>query len=159
MRPRIYFIVASCVFGSWGAFSRGYLPAIGPTPLRFQTPPPAVVIAALPALQIPPLAATNDHAAAESPPAPADVVLVAPLTPNQETNLTVTNSVLLPPNEPVGLSVDSPTNRVSVQSLVEFFRRDQGGTNHTGTSVYLPLNFVPPNPGPPPSSSATYSSP
>jgi hypothetical protein len=79
-------------------------------------------------------------------------------TPHGLTNTTtdVPQSLI---SEPLPSILDTSTNELSMQSLVKFFKSGQGGTNQSDTGVFFPLNFVPPRPVSPPSSTATYSSP
>lgn len=143
---------------------QGYLPTVGPAPVRFETPaPPAPVTVALPPLifiEPRPLTDTNETVASASPAAatepgaaptetatspPAETtVLVSPLGPLE--SIGVTTNPLAPP-------VD--TEVIAPQMLLKFFMRP-AGTNSAGVSIFAPVGFVPPQPLAPPSSSATF---
>jgi hypothetical protein len=122
----------------------GYLPEIGPAPLRFRAP--KLVAAA--AVVLPPLR-MNDLVATNSPvpevTAPPPLAASEPLGPFLPANSVSTNPV--PPIEVLPIV---PTQTIAPQMLLEFFR--DPGTNGAGVvpgGVFLP---------PTPSSSATYRS-
>ena len=48
---------------------------------------------------------------------------------------------------------------VTPQMLLHFFHQRIGDTNSPGTGVVVPLMFIPPQPGPRPSSKALYTTP
>ena len=135
----------------------GYLPLVGPPPLRFEAPPPR---AAEPFI-LSPLAFVE--------PRPA-VPLVEPLTSITPTPSLDTNITAPPPpspnlTTPLPGAEPTPANAiVAAPSFIEplgpqlFMKYFTGrhGTNSTGISIYSPVGFVPPTPIAPPSSSATF---
>ena len=152
-----------CLLAGVAATHRAYLPAVGPAPLRFLAHKLPANVYVLPPLEIPGLAATNEAAQATSP-AAVKTTSIAPLvTQEGQTSHGSTNTTTDVPqsliSEPLPSISDTSTNELSMQSLVNFFKRGQGGTNQIDTGVFFPLNFVPPRPVSPPSSTATYSSP
>src|SRR5207253_1661120 len=114
----------------------------------------------LPPLEIPAMSATNEAVQATSP-AAAKTKSIEPLAPPQaqtlpgSTNTTteITQSLI---SEPLLSIPDSPTNALSMQALVKFFKHGQSGTNQIDTGVFFPPNFVPPRPAASSSSTATY---
>jgi len=144
----------------------GYLPTVGPAPVRFETPaPPAPVTVAFPPLvfiEPRPLTDTNETVAPASPaesvpnlpgaaptevtpPPPAEVtIFVSPLGPLEPTGV-ATNSLAAP----------AETEVIAPQMLLKYFMRP-AGTNSAGVSIFAPVGFVPPQPLAPPSSSATF---
>ena len=136
----------------------GYLPLVGPPPLRFEPPPPPV--AAAPII-LPPLAFVE--------PWPA-VPLVEPLTsitptPSLDTNITAPPPLSPNLTTPLPGAEPTPANAiVAAPSFIEplgpqlFMKYFTGGhgTNSTGISIYSPVGFIPPTPIAPPFSSATF---
>jgi hypothetical protein len=136
-----------------------YLPALGPAPLRFQSPPAFVAtVSMLPPLRSaeaevlePEPAVTNEAAAAEPP-------VVQPAAPAVSAERKNTLAEAVPPVEsaPPPPPVEIPaTPIVTPQMLIEYFRPSATGTN-AGTSVIIPGAFLPPQSAPPSSSAATY---
>ena len=130
----------------------GYLPAVGPVPLRFRpTPPPAEALVQMPlpppdppspAPDIPsPLSAAANTATNKTPPAasPSSVPVIA----------TATNGPAQPDANPSG---SEP--RISPQMLLRYFSRS---TNGAAGGMMAPVDFAPPAAATPPSSTATYS--
>ena len=162
MRFRNCLIRGLCLLAGVAATHRAYLPAVGPAPLRFLAQKPPAKVYVLPPLEIPALA-TNEAVQATSP-AAAKTTSIEPLvtqqrqTPHGSTN-TTTNVPQTLISEPLPSIPDASTNELSMESLVKFFKRGQGGTNQADTGVFSPLDFVPPRPVAPPSSTATYTSP
>jgi hypothetical protein len=163
------------VFG-WAAAAAafpGYLPTVGPIPLRFATPAaplnPALLKPLTPPAPEPMAASDRSHPSETGAAQEAPVVLQPGLT----NGLPMVNSEPPPPTEPpppptVSVSPLSvlPTldtanaPPVTPQMLVPFFvSRFSNATNTAGVSVVLPVGFAPPSPSPPLSSSATYQSP
>lgn len=143
----------------------GYLPTVGPAPLRFEIPaPPVVAPAALPPLVfIEPRrpADADETVASASPATPAPGVPAA--TPTAPATSPAESSVLvspLGPLEPFAAATNSPavtsdSEVVAPQMLLKYFVRP-AGTNSAGVSIFAPVGFVPPQPLTPPSSSATF---
>ena len=147
-----------------GTYGSGYLTKVGPTVLRFQPPPRAVV-------PLPPLP-TEEPPVVESTPAPnpfqftptltlmTDIVLSV-LADRGLINTPATNS-LLPDQAEVFSAVSYAAPRandwsaVSPQMFVEFFRPTPGFTNGGGASVSVPVEFMPATPAQMPASRATY---
>jgi len=129
----------------------GYLPAVGPVPLRFRpAAPPAAALVQMPlpppdvtpsAPDIPtPLSAAAVTGAKQTPPA---------ATPSSvPVNLTATNG----PAGPDAASSGS-VPPISPQMLLHYFNRS---TNGTAAGIMAPVDFAPPGAAKPPSSTATY---
>ena len=126
----------------------GYLPTIGPAPLRFRAElPPAVNVVKMPlpppapAPAAPPPSSTTPTAAADIPtnaaPAAAPVLLTA-------TNPPVTPEAVPASSEP----------RISPEMLLKYFTPSP---NRPASGVIAPLDFAPPATAKPASSTATYS--
>ena len=149
-----------------GASTVGYLPKIGPAPLRYQrAAPPAPAPA--PVVEVPVVV---------PPPQPAPVVAPAlPPPPPAQAGLSVPDLIrslvmspfwaglcdgLIAPGAPAAqpnFPVETPAPVVTAEMLVEFFRPGEApGTTNTAVA---PLNFTPPAGCTVPSSSATYRSP
>ena len=133
---------------------QGYLPVLGPPALRFEPPPlppPAVLI------PLPPLSVTEPR---PTPPA------VDPLPPATDSANAAVDPVFIdafavpPVAGPVRAPALIVTSAVQPETLVPqmFMKYFVGGagTNATGVSIFSPVNFVPPLPIVPPSSSATF---
>ena len=134
----------------------GYLPVVGPPTLRFappSPPPPAVLI------PLPPLAVVDPR---PTPPA-AD-----PLAPVVDSSIAAADPVLIDPFAvpPAAEPIPSPatyvtpavpvgTDNLVPQMFMKYFVGG-AGTNGAGVSIFSPVNFVPPLPIVPPSSSATF---
>jgi hypothetical protein len=125
----------------------GYLPVVGPAPLRFQagSPPSAnLVKMPLPPPDPPSSAAKSTSAA---PPSAADAQTnVAPAT---AVLLTATNNPVAPEAAPA-----SSEPKISPEMLLKFFTPS---TNGPAGGVIAPLDFTPPAMAKPASSTATYS--
>lgn len=145
----------------------GYLPRIGPTPLRFQLPPdPTAIVVRLAPLtplikettnlvqNINNLSATNPPVPISPPPVPVipgpdSSPEVTPGPPPVVVN--VTNTVITPV---VGGASLTP------QMLVPFFMPQSGqGDGSLAPTVTVPIGFDPPPANAVPSSSATYRTP
>ncbi len=144
--------------GVAGAGSPGYLPGSGPAPLRFQSPGLGARVV-LPPLQIqgdlPSLAPTS--AGATSPPAERDPVVLGP----EARALSSPSTNLLNQVSTNSLSLDLPNENnavISPQMFLRFFTASGTGAGREA-SVIMPPGFNPARPGPPASSSATYTSP
>lgn len=170
---------AAAVSGAEHA-GRGYLPAVGPPPLRFAQPPPPtpVVPIVLPPLEPAPGAVLTpdgpDAGTHVNPGARSVAVSSGPeagatprgtRTPGSGTRLwPATNA-----NPMVGFGTDDPLPPLSAvvpldgselltpQLFMKYFSA-RPGTNTTGNgiTVFTPVTFVPPQPILPPSSSATF---
>ncbi|MEO8426408.1 MAG: hypothetical protein ABI651_04770 [Verrucomicrobiota bacterium] len=162
MRFRIWLLLGLCLLAGVAATHRAYLPAIGPAPLRFLAHKPPAGVYVLPPLEIPTIAATNDAVQAILPAAEKTTSIEPLVTQGGQASHSSTNTTpeilqsLI--SEPFP-SLDTATNELSMQALVNFFKHGQGGTNQIDTGVFFPLNFVPPRPVAPPASTATYTSP
>ena len=129
----------------------GYLPAVGPAALRFRPAAPSgtnLIRMPLPPPDVPAsspsTASTNTAADTEAKPAPtAANASSAPLT------FTATNAP--PQPEATGFGAEP---LISPQMLLKYFNRS---TNGTGVGIIAPVDFAPPAPAPPRSSTATYS--
>ena len=133
---------------------QGYLPVIGPPALRFAppSPPPPTVLIPLPPLAVveprpTPFPSDPPAPAADSASAAVDPVFIDPFAVPQAA-------------EPVPLLAPNVTSIVQPETLVPqmFMKYFVGGsgTNGAGVSIFSPVNFVPPLPFVPPSSSATF---
>lgn len=118
----------------------GYLPTVGPSPLRFRPAfKPNTNIVVLP-IPIQPVVAP--------PPAEKVEKVSSPTLPALEPipAIAQTNAVVEPPRPDV----------VSPQMLLKYFNKP---TNGNAAGVSAPLDFTPPRPVEPPSSKASYSTP
>jgi hypothetical protein len=153
------------------ASGTGYLPRVGPSPLRLQT-----VVERFVPPDMPPLAENDDPPQPEvTSPAPDPMSnafkLEDYLTPNASLWTGIVENLVgsarrssepeNPPQEPA-TSVSSANDIVVVtpQMLVEYFRPGASGTNGGVASVTVPVDFTPPTTHTTPQSSrATYMSP
>ncbi|MGD0412252.1 MAG: hypothetical protein ABSC18_11170 [Verrucomicrobiota bacterium] len=125
----------------------GYLPAVGPVPLRFRPdaqpatnlirmplPPPDP-----PSTNLPDFSAPSVPSAASAKPAPALPAAALPAT-----------------NTPAGADATPSASepRISPQMLLRYFNRS---TNGAAGGILAPVDFAPPAAAAPPSSTATYS--
>jgi hypothetical protein len=162
MRPWHYLIGGLCVVNMAGTPQRPYLQVVGPTPLRFSTPPRK--LAELPPISTSSELTTNQDLQEVSGPMP--MALAA-------TSTTATNTLLQSPKVIANVTVpidmvqpetslvptETTTEELTTQTLMKFFRTNSATTNRADTGILLPFGFVPPRPNPVPSSSATYTSP
>ncbi len=152
----------------------GYLPALGPSPLRFQTPvdpsfrfvlPPLPRSDAAPATVRPRSQPVADRVAPLPPEslAAVDTVAVSPAP------LDVPSGDAGPGAAPVIAEADpggmpnlpppaSPPPPLTPQMLVPYFQPIRSGTNGANGMVALPLDFTPPLPLASPASRASYHS-
>ena len=140
------------------AGTAGYLPRVGPAPLRFQSPQSASRVL-LPPLEmldapVPPAQESNQTT--------NQLADLGPLLFDPEINdlsMRETNSLNAAATNLPSPDFNSDTNAViSPQMLLRFFSRSGAGTSRE-TVVVPPPSFTPARPGQPASSSATYSSP
>lgn len=138
--------------------SRGYLPRVGPAPLRYRPLPifsPSFFL-------MPPLAVT-DPAPATNTSTATYISEPAPL-PTPAPEVLSAGATNAPPAAPAGqpeFPIGTPTGapQVTPQMLIDYFRGGPGDSN--GVQIIAPLNsFIPPTvpTPPPPTSSATYKS-
>ena len=130
----------------------GYLPVVGPPPLRFRSPPqPATNLVHL---ALPP----PDLPVSEPATPPGGAYNQTKTTTPGGTNAAPTTAPLVSgaTNNPAGPDSTPLTSQplISPQMLLKFFNRS---TNAPGNEVVAPMNFAPPTPAKPPSSTATYS--
>ena len=133
----------------------GYLPTVGPPPLRFADP--AAQTAShffLPPLEPVAVIAPAADADQTAPPAKKAIPpLLGPEPPQPAVPVENPAATVPPMHATVPTTLESPL--FSPQMLLPYFTR--GSTNASGASVLIPVNFQPPLPtGQPPSSSATY---
>lgn len=143
------------------ALPRGYLPRVGPAPLRFRPLPifgaPLLVLPPLPVPEPAPATNTSKATYTSEPAEPT-----APATPSTEVlTAGTTNSPPTAPSAEPEFPIGTPngTQQVTPQMLIDYFRGGPGESN--GVQVIAPLNsFIPPvwTAPPPPPSSATYKS-
>ena len=170
MRHWAYLFGGLCWLCAGGAAGRGYLPAIGPSPVRFlsSSPPPLVAelpsIAAMTAIAV---TATNVSVAQSSPPEVSvpeselgpepEMPLVAEKpTPPTPSSAVATNSFVPLLNEPLTLETERQNNSAVLESLVSLFKHNPGGTNRLDPTLLLPLNVLPAPNSKPPSSTAKF---
>lgn len=126
----------------------GYLPTVGPVPLRYLESRTKSALVALPPLYPP---ENPEEAAASKPPlekeAPPATEPTEPVAPP----VTTTRQETLP------TPVQPPATPLSPQLLIRYFATPDS-TNRAVPVVIAPVGFVPPTVNtPPPSSRATYS--
>jgi hypothetical protein len=153
MRPLIpvgLLVVALCA-----SAGPGYLPVVGPPPLRFAplSPPSPAVLTSLPPLAV--VEPRPDPSAVEPlPPATATNAAVGPVPTDPFAAPPVAVPLPTPAtNVPYGVPVESQP--LVPQMFMKYFIGGTG-TNANGVSIYPPVGFVPPLPIVPPSSSATF---
>ena len=127
--------------------SSGYLPTVGPVPIRFRAVAPPVTNLMKMPLPAPESPAPVAPAPAVVAPAPAvqpvPVVQVAPKTNSVAVDTQPEPEPIYPNSQP----------RVSAQMLLKYFNHS---TNGPGTGIIAPLDFAPPAAGTTPPSTATY---
>jgi len=142
--------------------SPGYLPTVGPAPLRFETPAPLatvpVVLPPLVFIEPRPAAGTNETVASASPTNGPNTEAAEVMTPGPA-EIPILASPL-GPLVPIGVPTNPPaapfdTEVVAPQMLLRYFMHPVG-TNSAAISAFAPVGFVPPQPLAPPSSSATF---
>lgn len=150
------------------AGNRGYLPTIGPAPLRYQivatpvaAPAPAIEESPLPTLPHPVSAETLEQPATPVRPAWSVPDLVRSLVASPFWAALCEGLIVRPTPftqpDPSASEAPAPIPVVTAEMLVEFFR--PGETTAVTNSAVVPMNFTPPGGFPAPSSSATYRSP
>jgi len=132
----------------------GYLPAVGPAPLRFIVPPPALAKATF---VLPPLALPPAPVVADEPPSPQASIEGNPLTGALPPEPILTAPVIMPGTltpEP-RLELVPEIGSLTPQMFMQFFTGHLA-TNSSAVGVYTPVSFVPPAPIQSPSSSAAF---
>lgn len=156
MRRRFSWFVGwlGLAVGPWAVAGPGYLPTVGPAPLRFADP---VVLTAA-RVPLPPLEADARIATVPPTPPPETKAIPPPveLEPPPPARLVPAgNTAATAPPPPDAAPPSLENTLFSPQMLLPYFT--SSGTNAAGVSVLIPLNFQPPLPSArPPSSSATY---
>lgn len=156
-------VVALCT-----SAGQGYLPVVGPPALRFAPPPPPPPAVLIP---LPPLSGEagepGGKGAGEIPffP-PGSLSPQLPFSPAADSTNAAVDPVFIDPFvvPPATVPVPGPpantTPAVQPETLVpQMFMKyfiGGAGTNGTGVSIFSPVDFVPPLPIVPPSSSATF---
>lgn len=155
--------------------ANGYLPAIGPAPLRFvphpvaPTEPTPDLLALNPTSPTPKaanrVADSTVAAASKTVPTPSEVLgppaPVAPV-PTRSTTASPAFQPLQQPTLPSDPDPAGPTHVVQTimpqpQLFLQYFTPDYiAGSNGSGYHVVLPMGFLPPQPPRTPSSTATY---
>jgi len=139
----------------------GYLPAVGPAPLRFELPASPKVS---PAVVLPPLVLVETNR--PTPQVPPMASIVAEIPSSVETNAVTSAGpveplVLAPEIVPDAIQTNAMQDMVPLvgalnpQMFMHYFT-GRPGTNSSGVSIFTPVSFVPPVPVPPPSSSAAF---
>ena len=163
---RIAFLTCLLASAAVSAAGTGYLPDVGPVPIRFQTPSPPA-----PLFHWPPLVVLQTPAVkADAPATNAPVVEEVRTAPS--TNILASPPVAItspsaspPPAAPVipfGLPAPTPALQptegpVDPQVLLNYLF--SASTNDPGTRIVMPVFIPPPPPAAFPSSHATYESP
>lgn len=140
--------LASLAFGV--SATPGYLPAVGPVPLRFR--PAAQSVTNLVRMPLPPPDLPPPEPSTPSTPA---IPSTAP-APSKQPPSVLPAASLPPTNAPVEPNAvpSGSEPMISPQMLLRYFNRS---TNGVGAGVIAPLQFAPPASTTPPSSTATYS--
>lgn len=146
--------------------TRGYLAEVGPAALRFQEPPPPRMAVLLPPLprEAPDVSASTEDGSTNASPTTASLnetdANIPPWPPEMVPGMepepaAVPPTALTTSLEPTAMP--RPTGPViSPQMLLDYFRPIRSGTNALIQGVTIPVQFIPPTPIAPPSSSATY---
>lgn len=161
----------------------GYLPAVGPAPLRFRAevdgapfvlpplapPDPPFVksketntVEAVTPTTATPETNTVTNEAVETVSVPDTNTMAQPMIVDTNGVLSASAAVTtnVPPavaNPPVFIAPSAGAAPMSPQMLLQFFR-DRSGSNTT-TTIVAPVGFTPPAPAIPPSSTATFNRP
>jgi len=156
-------LLAGLFSGVLPGFSEGYLPLVGPAPLRFLAEPaPATVVTNRPPLPAPIPAPTAATLSFEE-----DEVLDWADLPAEGTNSAaiVARSPLfsfLPGGDTnaIGAFSTQPSNElITPQVLLHYFHQRFGETDDPAAGVVVPLMFIPPQLGPRSPSKAVFASP
>lgn len=182
MRAAVSILVVTLVALDATAARRDYLPVLGPTPVRFRAAADLSARATLPPLAMHDVVETNAVAQAASAPTPAVTSAAAapsvapnpaaalpsataPVaeTPSGPLEPVISDGLASPPSStsPIPAFVfpgNVPANALNPQMLVPYFTQ-QHGTNGPKTVVVAPVQFAPPVPNIPLSSTATYLTP
>lgn len=134
-----------------GTLCAGYLPIIGPSPLRFESARPKIV-------PLPPLDMGRTEVPGVSNIVLNQVRAIAPTNSISHTNTLIagappppapeTNSVAAGDTNDTTIAISplpltetkSPNSMITPQMLVQFFKPSSGSTNGTGVSVVVPLD-------------------
>jgi hypothetical protein len=161
MRTGCYLVAAILSAHAGAAFAGGYLRVTGPPPLRFESPPPPLTVAV--SANAKPAPRTSDVGTQPCPTNSSDdAVLLETATITTPSLLTETNSspaiVVESGSSAATPTPDQPAEQppLTSQVLAEIFRQTAGTSSNQSTTVVLPGGFVPPQPAPSRSSSATY---
>jgi hypothetical protein len=171
---RQYWLVLSLAVTGAMAASPGYLPTIGPSRLRLDSP---VTIAQV-SPPLPPLVTprVSPPAVASAPPAevkpqeakvPEPVITQArsPLAPASVADSIMTNTIAAPAPNSAGLPTMmslgdlNGTAILTPQTLVPYFVNRPGNTNANSAALIVPVGLSPAAPATPPSSTSVYFSP
>ena len=158
-------VIVAAILGTAGAALAGYLPRIGPSPLRFQTlsadsPGAKAVLPPLnmgekPVVEDETTDARSDTSGVETNSVPP----ARPALPPPETKKNISKASY-PTNAPSEwmppLAATSNASFTSADLLVQFFKPFGGGTNASGVLVTVPVNTTEVRLSLPPSSTATY---
>jgi hypothetical protein len=171
---RRYWLVLSVAVTGAVAASPGYLPAIGPSQLRFESPatttpvpsplPPLVT----PSVSPPDVAGTTPAAVKpEGAPVPEPAMANAspPLAQSPVADTTMTNTITAPvansPGSPLMMPLGDLNGAAMLtpQTLVPYFINRPGNTNANSATLVVPVGLSPAAPAAPPSSTSVYFSP
>jgi hypothetical protein len=155
-RSRVWIAAGLCAAATGSAAGGGYLAREGPPPLRFRRPlQPGVEKLALPPLAL----SSADTAVPTGSNADPDPLSTTAEPP--EMGPTPPSTAIVPAPEPIVIppaAMVSPTFApgmpVTPQLLLSYFGAP--GTNGVNPVVLAPVSFIPPQPGAPGSSRATY---
>lgn len=156
-RSRIWLAAGLCAAATGSADGGGYLVADGPPPLRFRNRlQPGVE-----KLVLPPLALSSADTAAGTTGSTADPDPLSSTGELPEMGPMPPSTPIGPASEPIAIppaAMPSPTFApgmpVTPQLLLSYFGAP--GTNGVNPVVLAPVSFIPPQPGAPASSRATY---
>ena len=171
---RRYWLVLSVAVTGAVAASPGYLPAIGPSRLRFESPvttthvPSPLSPLVTPSVSPPDVASTPPAAVKpEGAKVPEPVMANAspPLTQSLVADTNMTNTIAAPAANSEGLSpMMLPGDlqgaaMLTPQTLIPYFINRPGNTNANSATLVVPVGLSPATPAAPPSSTSVYFSP
>jgi len=137
----------------------GYLPVVGPPPLRFAAPPAAPSDKLIP---LPPLTVIEPRPPAASEPAAPAASSATPGIEGTSTERPGIDPFAVPTTEPapldsLGAPLPAPAQAENIvpQMFMKYFT-GRVGTNGPGVSIYSPVGFIPPQPVAPPASSSSF---
>ncbi|MDX1952371.1 MAG: hypothetical protein SFY81_09300 [Verrucomicrobiota bacterium] len=137
-------VVGTILAGPLAGVGKGYLPRVGPSPIRFE----------LPTIRkqdsLPPLEMSDPVVEV---PFQSDTNIIGPIIPDTMVAPTVEEFIGPPENPPVPAP---QSNIIQPSVFLQYFNQNANTKTNRDTTVVLPFGFNPPPPTPQQSSRATY---